>query len=305
MGERPEDSPQSAPAAADLVMRASIEVSARELRRSADVAVPLLAGRETFLPWTPNLDADAMVEATLLAKRLGLAPVPHVAARRLASEVQARDLLQRLASSGAEAVLLIGGDVSEPAGPYGSSLDLLSAGLLQASGLRRFGVAGYPEGHPSISDETLLDHLKRKLDYARDSRLEAFILSQFCFEGRAIVRWIGALRNGGVEVPIRIGVAGPTNLAKLLELGLRCGVGNSIRALRGLTGSVFRMIAPHEPGDLIREIAAARIAGPRPDSVSMHLFAFGGVSMTAKWMRKAMQSSLEPDSPTSGVRTGG
>lgn len=288
-----------------LATRASIEVSARELRRASDAGVALLRGRETFLPWTPNLTADDMVDATSFARGLGLAPVPHVVTRRLGSEAAARSLLSRLSESGAEAILLIGGDVRDPAGPYQSSLDLLGTGLLQASGFRRFGIAGYPEGHPALADGVILESLERKLDYAHNEGLEVFIVSQFCFEGPVIAEWVKQLRVRGVTVPVRVGVAGPTNLAKLLDLGLRCGVGNSLRALRGNMGSMVRLVAAHEPQDVIQDIAAACLAAPSPGALSVHLFAFGGAAMTAKWMEKIAGSSTETRSPGKGVRAGG
>lgn len=299
------DLPEAGRTMLQLAMRASIEVSARELRRSSDAAVALLRGRETFLPWTPNLTADDMVDATSFARGLGLVPVPHVVTRRLGSEAAARRLLARLSESGAEAILLIGGDVRDPAGPYRSSLDLLGTGLLQASGFRRFGIAGYPEGHPALADGVILEHLERKLDYARKQGLEAFIVSQFCFEGPVITQWVKQLRVRGVTVPVRVGIAGPANLAKLLELGLRCGVGNSLRALKGKLGSVVRLVAAHEPQEVIKDIVAVCRAAPSPGTLSVHLFAFGGVGMTAQWMERISKSSIETPSGGKGVRAGG
>lgn len=289
----------------ELAMRASIEVSARELRKAGDVAVRLLRGRETFLPWTPNLTARDMIEATSFARKLGLSPVPHVAARRLGSDTAARSLLEKLLASGAEAVLLIGGDVRDPAGPYRSSLDLLGTGVLQASGFRRFGIAGYPEGHPAIADGVIAESLERKLDYARNEGLEAFIVSQFCFEGPVISAWAERLRARGIAAPVRAGVAGPTNLAKLLEFGLRCGVGNSIRALKGKMGSMMRLVSAHEPQDVIQDIATACLATASPGALSLHLYAFGGAGMTAQWMEKAVGGSIESSSARKGVRAGG
>jgi len=289
----------------ELARRASIEVSVRELLRASDAAVPLLRDRETFLPWTPNMAADDMVAATSLARRLGLAPVPHIAARRLGSEAAARSLLVRLSECGAEAVLLIGGDVRNPAGPYRSSFDLLRTGVFQRAGFRKLGVAGYPEGHPAIDDGILRETLDLKLNYARNEGLEIFIVSQFCFEGSVITQWAKSLRASGVPVPIRAGVAGPTNLAKLLDLGLRCGVGSSIRALKGKMGSVVRLVAAHEPQDVIQDIAAACLAEPAPGVLSVHLFAFGGAGMTAQWMKKIAEGSIELRSARKSVSSGG
>ena len=88
-----------------------------------------------------------------------------------------------------------------------------------------------PDG--AIDDALLQLHLKSKLACLRDQGLTAFIVSQFCFESAAILGWLERLRADGVQHQVRIGLAGPTRLRKLLAMGLRCGVGASMRALKG------------------------------------------------------------------------
>lgn len=273
-------------AARALVANASIEISGRDLHQPDSAAIAPWRGKRVFLPWTPNLDGEDMIEAAATARSLGLSPVPHVAARRIESEPAARRLLAGLARAGARAVLLVGGDVPRARGPYRSSLELLRSGVVQAAGIGELGVAGYPEGHPSIADELLRQELELKLAYARDEGMETFIVSQFCFDARAIVAWARRLRAGGVAAPLRVGVAGPTNLTKLLQLALRCGVGHSIRALKGRMGSMVRLVAVHEPGELIRDIAAGILAAPGVEPVALHLFAFGGLAPTTRWMAR-------------------
>ncbi len=297
--------PEVEEAARKLAACASIEIAARELRKAGSVAAALLRCRETFLPWTPNLSADDMVEATLFARNLGLTPVPHVAARKLGSEAAARSLLANLAESGAASILLIGGDVVDPAGPYRSSFDLLRSGVLQATGFRKFGVAGYPEGHPAMDDGIIRTNLDLKLDYARSEGLEVFVVSQLCFDGAVVGEWAKRLRARGITAPIRAGVAGPTSIAKLLEIGLRCGVGNSMRALKGKMGSVVRLVAAHEPQLVIEDIAASCLTMPLPEALSLHLFAFGGAAMTAQWMDKITEGSIASDFAGKGGRAGG
>ena len=284
-----------------LLESASLEVSARELRAASPAALDYCRGKQVFLPWTPKLAPEDMVEATSLARGLGLLPVPHVVARRIASESSARALLASLQGAGADAVLMIGGDVREPAGPYASSLELLRSGLLGAAGIRRIGVAGYPEGHPSIPGDALRENLDCKLEYAQREGISAFIVSQFCFEGPVIVRWAEQLRAQGVTVPLRAGLAGPTNLAKLVQLGLRCGVGNSIRALRGRMGSMVRLVATYEPEDLIGDLAEANLATVSPQTLSVHFFAFGGLELTQRWIARMADQGLAPGTGLNGV----
>jgi methylenetetrahydrofolate reductase (NADPH) len=278
--------PDAEAGARELVAGASIEIAARELHEAGDSVRAAASGRQVFIPWTPNLDARAMMAATSRASELGLAPVPHVVARRLASEQAARELLGELGRRGAEAVLLVGGDLREPAGPYRSSFELLASGLLQRCGLAQAGVCGYPEGHPQIGPAILAEDLDRKLGYARANGVRLFVVSQFCFDADAVARWAAGLRARGVDAPLRVGVAGPTTVARLLRLAVQCGIGHSMRALRGRVGSLTRLASTHDPAGLIREIAAARLAVPSLDPLSIHLFAFGGIAPTAQWLSR-------------------
>ena len=274
-------------AARALLAGASIEISGRDLNKASQVAAVHCRGRQVFLPCTPNVRPEDMLAATSFACNLGLLPVPHVVARAIESESVARDLLAGLSRAGAEAVLLIGGDVRDPRGPYRSSLELLRSGLLQAAGIRKFGVASYPEGHPSIDDDVLSENLELKLEHAHREGLEVFIVSQFCFEAKAILKWARRLRLRDITAPLHVGVVAPTNASKLLQLALRCGVGNSIRALKGRMSSMVRLVATHEPDELIHDLAAGLLAARDLEPLSLHLFALGGIEATARWMSRA------------------
>ncbi|HLS56570.1 MAG TPA: methylenetetrahydrofolate reductase [Zeimonas sp.] len=277
--------------ARELLAGASIEIDAGEMHSVAEAVRSLGPGREVFIPWTPKLGAAELVGATSIARELGLVPIPHLVARRIGSEAAARDLLKQLRGHGAASALLVGGDVDEPAGPYACSLDLMRSGLLQQHGFTRVGVAGYPEGHPRISAATLSDDLRRKLDDARSTGLGAFIVSQFCFDGALVARWAAGLRAGGVAVPIRAGVAGPTTVARLMRLGVRCGIGSSLRALKGRFGTLARLAGTHEPADVVHELARARLAQPSLEPLAVHVFAFGGASATAQWLARTSRES--------------
>ena len=48
--------------------------------------------------------------------------------------------------------------------------------------LQRIGVGCYPEGHPNIADDALVDALQRKQPYAD------YMVSQLCFDAAAFTR---------------------------------------------------------------------------------------------------------------------
>ena len=53
------------------------------------------------------------------------------------------------------------------------------------------GVPCYPEGHPAIPDDRLLEALREKQRYANA------MTSQMSFNPAAVTRWVGQVRGGG------------------------------------------------------------------------------------------------------------
>jgi methylenetetrahydrofolate reductase (NADPH) len=281
---------------AALAQRASIETSAKNLVEIDAYPAMIPAGTDVYVAWVPGFPYHHLVSVAKRLRRAGLNPVPHIAARQLASESAAMDFLARLRDEAAVTrALVIAGDSSARTGPYESSLALMRTGLLQQHGIRSIGIAGYPEGHRKIGTAALEQALEGKIDYAGREGIELFIVSQFCFDGQAIVDWIERLRARGVTLPLRVGVAGPATVRTLLGYAMRCGIGNSIRALGSQAISLTRMLARQGPEKIIRRIACSQaglnIAG-------LHFFAFGGFAQSARWIANTAAGRfqlVEPD----------
>jgi methylenetetrahydrofolate reductase (NADPH) len=193
-------------------------------------------------------------------------------------------LLARLAGeAGADRALLIAGDAAAPAGPFESSFAVLASGLLVKHGFRAAGFAGYPEGHPHIAAPALARALAAKLALAAEQGIEPWIVTQFCFEPAAVAAWLGALRRDGIAAPVRIGLAGPANIATLVRFAIRCGVTNSIRALSARADRFLRLVADSAPDALIRGIAERLDPALLPGIAGLHFFPFGGVAKSARW----------------------
>ncbi len=264
-----------------LVKGYSLEVSSRSARDLDACLTHLEKGSDVYINFIAGDDLGAKVRCAAALRGSGFHPVPHIGARHLHSESQLDDLLARLAGeAGVERALLIGGDAAGPAGPYESSLAVLASGLLAKHGFRAAGFAGYPEGHPQIAASVLKRALADKLALAAQQGIAPYIVTQFCFDAPAVIAWLAALRRDGVSVPVRIGLAGPANVATLVRYAIRCGVTNSIRALTGRADRFLRLVSDSAPDALVRGIAedeaAAGIAG-------LHFFPFGGVAKTARW----------------------
>ena len=215
---------------AELIATASIEISPRDEWAGARLRELFSTGTTVFVNYPGSVTYHAIVAACARLRRAGFEPVPHIAARRLASFTQANDFLRRAAGeAGVDTVLLIGGD-ADPVGPFRDSLALLASGVVERHGIRQIAFAGYPEGHTLIGAQTLDAALAAKIALAGRVGLAASILTQFGFEPEPIRRWIAVLRAAGIACPVRVGVAGPASVPTLAKFAVRCGIGASLRA---------------------------------------------------------------------------
>jgi methylenetetrahydrofolate reductase (NADPH) len=241
-------------------------------------------GTEVYIAFVPGEIHHAVVGTAARLHAAGFVPVPHVTARSVASPAQLRDFLARLAGeAGVTRALVIAGDLEQPAGPYRSSLELLQTGLFQQHGIRRIGLACYPEAHRRIEAEGLERALLAKLDLVRGAGLEAWLVTQFCFEAAPILQRVRQLRDLGVAAPLRVGLAGPANRRTLWKYALHCGIGNSIRALGTRVDAVANLLARRTPEPVLRELAAAQGVDPGLGIEGVHIFTFGGVASSAEW----------------------
>jgi methylenetetrahydrofolate reductase (NADPH) len=179
--------------------------------------------------------------------------------------------------------LIIGGDRDRPVGTFEASLQLLDTGLFAKYGFTRLGFAAYPEGNPKIAPDIVDQALRAKLARARADGIDSYLVSQFCFEAEPILDLLRRLRAAGIDAPLRVGLAGPASLTTLMKFALRCGVGNSVRALALRGASIARLLTEADPGPVVDGLAAAADLGLGIDGI--HIFAFGGVVRAADWVR--------------------
>ena len=265
----------------------SIEINPSEAKAVYLALDRLPMGTEVFLTWIPGTDPRCMVEPALRLSRGGLRPVPHIGARHLESAGQLEQLAQRLAESGVDRILAIGGDRTKPAGPFDSSLAVMQTEAFQKVGIHRIGVAGFPEGHPTIPNHALEQALAAKISYAESVGIELFLVSQFCFKAEPIIHWLKELRRQGIHNQVRVGLAGPAGLLTLTRYALRCGVGNSLRVLTEHP-SFAKLLVEKGPEPIIRELAdfsgSTENENLPPGLTGLHFFVFGGLGKTIDWI---------------------
>lgn len=271
----------------ELLTGGSLEIAPRELHRAPEVAALLPADTCIYIPSLPGLPLTRTLDAVAAIRSAGLDPVPHVSARRIGEREEFREFLKRAASEyGVHRVLLIGGDEPRARGPYSDSLQVLEQGVLGECGIREIGVAGYPEGHPRIALNVLDQALRRKLQLASAQHLGVYMVTQFCFSPQRVVDYCSGLARSQPELPVYVGIAGPTDPVALARYAQRCGVSVSLRALRNLGTGIAKLVTHTDPHDQL--VALARYSRNREQSnvVGVHLYSFGGAERTARWMRK-------------------
>jgi methylenetetrahydrofolate reductase (NADPH) len=295
LGTSPEDERRNIQA---LLVGASLELSSRDPAEIDACAGLLDPGTAVYISMPPGQSYHGNVALATRLRRAGFRPVPHVAARRIASREALDEYLARAAGEASvDSVLVIGGDSDRASGPFESSLALLETGLLERHGIVHVGVAGYPEGHPRIAASALEAALVAKKGLARGAGIDLQVVTQFCFESEPVLAWAAKMKGHGL--PVRAGLSGPASLPRLLRFATLCGIGNSVRALKARPQAITRLLVEAGPEAVVRDIArsgAAPIAG-------VHFFCFGGLMRTARWLRAVREGRFEL-TPDGGFRVG-
>ncbi|ALV41348.1 hypothetical protein AU252_09455 [Pseudarthrobacter sulfonivorans] len=253
---------------AEAVARIRLEVVP-----SADLLTQLPAAFDTTgsvsVTCLPHHGPARTVEASVSLARLGYHTVPHLAARSITGKAELHSLLLQLQQAGVSELFLVAGDRRTPAGPYAWSGELLEAVNAYSPDFS-IGIAGYPEGHPQLSQKQLSSSLGVK------APLASSMVTQMCFSAEAISRYLRTIRKAGIELPVWVGVPGPVSIRKLVSLGARLGVGRSLKLARGtgMAGALWRRddFLSYDSGRLIREVHQ-ELAGD-PLFAGFHVYTF-------------------------------
>ena len=273
---------------------ASTEISTHDEQILPELARELHPGTTVYVAHTPKASLEQVVRVALKVQELGLRASPHIVARRLTSRDSLRAALRAMRTGGIEQVLLVAGDVPEPLGGFSSTLEVLDSGCLEEAGMLRAGVCGHPEGNRAISAQALWDALDRKQAHARRSALQIHIVTQFSFDPEAICAWDRTLGERGIDLPVHVGIAGPTPLPKLIKFAMQCGVGASLRTVMKNMGSMSKMSRlATSPDEMLVGLVRGHAANSASRLRQPHFFAFGGTLATAQWLRKVLEGQFE------------
>jgi methylenetetrahydrofolate reductase (NADPH) len=253
------------------------------------------AGTPVYVSAVASRPTSEQIATATRLRGLGFTVVPHLAARNFATTVELDDWLARMTQdAGVRRVLVVGGDRETPAGLFHHAVEAIDSGLLQARGISDIDIAGYPDGHARIAVIELERALADKIEAAEQTGLAVHIVTQFAFAAAPIVDWIRRLRDNGVEIPVRIGLAGPASLAALARFARICGVRSSLQGLARNAGLVRHMFGTAAPDALLRTLAGEAARG-RLGDVRPHFYSFGGLAGTARWVAAVAEGRIAFD----------
>ena len=272
---------------------ASVEITTTEQNHLPALRDLLPQGSAVYISHVPSATLSQVVKTALAARAAGFNATPHIVARRITYPETLRTALAELTAHGIEEALLVAGDTEHAAGEFENTLDVLASGLVEKSGIKRLGVAGYPEGQKGLAQSQLWNALKAKQAFADRTGLGVFIVTQFGFNGNALRDWEPELSRNEVRLQIRAGIAGPAPLSKLIKFAMRCGIGASLRTvmrnLSAVSGIAELATTPEQHVMRLMQLpSSTRVVAP-------HFFCFGGVLETARWINRIVSGRLVID----------
>ncbi len=272
-----------AKASAAATMARLLENARYEVLPTASIEDTVLEHIETSRTVTVTASPGKGLEATLdMAERLtrhGYPAVPHLAARMVRDRAELEEICARLTSQGIERIFVPGGD-ADPPGGYPDALSLLEDLKAIGGPFSHVGITGYPESHPTISDDLTIQSMWDKRRYA------THVVSNLTFDPDMLVRWVGRMRKRGITMPLLLGVPGPVDRTKLLSMATKIGVGESTKFLVKHKGTFARLAAPGGfTGERFLEKVAPALAPPEMLVEGLHVFTFNQVAATEEWRR--------------------
>jgi len=271
----------------------SISITPDAAEKVADFREHVRPETTIFVGLLPGGDYHDVVRTARKLHEQGFRVVPHFTARNIAGPKALEDYLESVCEVAAvEEVLVLAGDVASPIGDYHCSMQLLETGLFDQYGIKRIGVAGHPEGTSDIGAYDLKRALAQKNAFARQTDAEMYILTQFCFDAETIIDWEKRINAAGNRLPICAGIAGPMELAALIRIAAKCKIGDSMRMLTRLAGSLAKSGSLRSPDRIVARLAGHHAKQKNGAIQRAHVFTFGNVAKASHWINAGMDGNF-------------
>ena len=239
-----------------------------------------------------HLEDTPVEEMFFTCKRLiseGMAPMPHIPARIIRNTGELEDWVKEYSSLGVDQSLLLAGNGKNPKGELFNSIQMLETGIFEKHAFKKIQIAGHPEGNKDIdkdgSLERTINALKIKQKFAKKTKLQIGITTQFCFDLRPVMEWLEVLESEQINLPISLGLAGPTRLQTLIKYAIMCGVGPSISVLKKRAKDLTKLLLPFEPTEMVDALNSNKKNKLFKNVHSFHFFPLGGIEASAAFAR--------------------
>jgi methylenetetrahydrofolate reductase (NADPH) len=254
------------------------------LKNVLDQSAYLPEGATVSITASPAKGMAATIELTIELKSRGFDAIPHISARLTNDRAELEAILTDLDKAGITKAFVVGGDVTDH-GEFFDGLALLTAMEEIGHGLTEIGIPGYPEGHHIVDVPTITRALEMKTPYA------SYVTTQMCFTPDAINEWVKRLRSSGIGLGVYVGLPGVAELAKLITLSLRIGVGPSARFLSKNKSLAGRLVRPggYSPDDLVIGLAPL-LADQVANVLGFHVYTFNRVETTEQWRHDMLEA---------------
>lgn len=251
------------------------------LRNAREQAAALPRGATASVTASPGKTIEATVDLAIELEAAGLRAIPHLSARMIRDRAHLATLLTRLRGAGIDRAFVVGGDADEP-GEFRDGLSLLQAMADLGQLPSELGCPCYPQGHPDIPDDALLQALRDK------APLVHYMTTQLCFDPRAIATFIADSRAEGIDLPVKLGIPGVAEIPKLLSISARIGVRDASKFVTKnvrFVGELLKSGGVYRPTRLLRDLAAL-IVDPGAGIAGLHVYTFNNVAATEAWRRE-------------------
>ena len=268
----------------DLTGRYALEITAKDFERLESESVGIPTSIDVAITALPDEPLQPRLAAARRVKELGLVPIPHLAARRIGSIQELDWFVDSFKREAAvDQFFIIAGDVGHSSGPFMDALSIINSGILSKHGVKRIGIAGYPEGHPVISQDKLWQALISKGSALKGLNVPFEIVTQFSFDSDAVLAWLERLREAGVSAPVKIGIPGPASIKSLLRFASICGVNASSKVIAKYGFSLASLFRQAGPDALVKNLEDNYLSTSHGD-ISLHFYTFGGIGKTTDWV---------------------
>jgi methylenetetrahydrofolate reductase (NADPH) len=265
----------------ELIPMKSLERAISELEPASHISMTC----------SPAKTIEATLDETAALVAAGHSVTPHISARMVQTHDHLAQILNRLAEIGTREIFVVGGD-ADPPGCFFDAIEFIEALIaLDDSNERRvvdhIGYTSYPDTHPFITDVQLHDALHVKQKMILESGRTAHVSTQMCFSSDQIRDWLRLERAAGLTIPVHLGIPGVIDKAKLMTMGVRLGVGTSLRYLSKNKKALGKMMTQRafEPDQLLKPLA------PHLEELGIggiHLYTFNQVATTEAWRQKTL-----------------